>query len=383
MPTSPPPSESSRYPTRYKTWNPDGSGRHSHPQLPPPRPTRTQSAVEWLLFAVFGVLMLLAAVALYSAYSPAHKRVPNNVAQGFHDDRINIVLFGVGGENHPRHDELADAILMVSLKPSTKQAAVVSVPRDLWVHLNGYGTHRINYAHEIGNQGGYPGEGPGLLCDTISRVFQQPVHAYVRVDFSAFEKLIDDVGGVDIYCQRSFYDYLFRDGFAQGWHHLTGKRALAYARYRYVLGPDGDNFARELRQQQVISAMLSKLQQLGPQQTIRLLQAGTTLSKATQTNLTTTQMVTLYRAFHDIRPVNIRHVSLKPLTETFMVTRLGEPGEAVRPLRQDFSELQHVEETIFSSARQISTGDQILVTNAPISAQPARRLPNSILSAVD
>ena len=89
-------------------------------------------------------------------------------------------------------------------------------------------------------------------------------------------------------------DYLFHDGFSQGWHHLGGKRALAYARYRYVIGPEGDNFARELRQQQVVSALRGKLQRLSPQSALRFFQAATTLSKATETNLTTGQMVTLY-----------------------------------------------------------------------------------------
>lgn len=358
-----------RYPTRYNRLNPDGSGRFAHSTAEPPKPTRTQTAIEYTLFIIFGLLIALAGIALYTTNSPSHKVVPNTVAQGFKDDRINILLFGVGGERHPKHDELADSIMLVSLKPSTKQAAVVSVPRDLWVHLNGYGSHRINYAHAIGNQGGYPGEGPGLLTDTVARVFQQPVHAYVRVDFSAFEKLIDDVGGVDVQCQRGFYDFLFQDGFKSGWQHLDGKRALAYARYRYVVGPEGDNFARELRQQQVMNALMQKLQTLGAQETLRTLQAVSTLSSATKTNLTTGQMVSLYRAFHDVKSENIRHVSLKPLTEPFEVTRLGETGEAVRPRTADYSELQRVERAIFVSGRQISTDDQIQLTSAPAPTQ--------------
>ena len=374
MPASMP--DLQRYPTRL---NPDGSGRFTVKVVEPPKPTRTQSALEKFLFVIFALLLVLASVALYSAYSPSHKLVPNAIAAGIRDDRVNIVIFGVGGERHPKHDQLADAILLISLKPSTKQAALVSVPRDLWVHMNGYGTHRINYAHEIGNQGGYPGEGPGLLCDTVSQIFRQPVHAYVRVDFSAFEKLINDVGGIDVYCERSFYDYLFKDGFARGWHHLDGKRALAYARYRYVLGPDGDNFARELRQQQVMNALVTKLQHLGAQQTTRLLQAASTLSSATSTNLTTAQMITLYRMFHDIKPQAVRHVSLKPLTETFMVTRLGEPGQAVRTRTADFRELQSVEQSIFSSGAQISTDDQIRV-NDPAPPPPQ---PKSVLSAIN
>jgi LCP family protein required for cell wall assembly len=351
---------------RHTRWqNPDGSGRFVRADLGKARPTRLQSVVETMMFVVAGVLVSLALIALYTSFSPSHRIVPNRVSQGWAQDRVNILLFGVGGTNHPRHDNLADSIMLVSLKPSTGQAAIVSIPRDLWVHISGYGTHRINYAHEIGEQGGYPGEGPGLLSDTVSSVFNQPVHAFIRVDFAAFEKLIDNLGGVDVYCQHGFYDYLFHDGFAQGWHHLTGKRALAYARYRYVIGSEGDNYARELRQQQVVNALREKLQHMQPQQALGVLQAVTTLSGAAETNLTAPQLLSLYRTFHDIKPDQIRHVSLKPLTEPFEVTRLSEPGEAVRTHNGSFQDLQSLESSIFSSEQQVSTSDQIQFAATP------------------
>jgi LCP family protein required for cell wall assembly len=365
-------------PTRYSRWNPDGSGSDgSKPDIEklPPKATRTQSTIEIILFSVFAVLIVLAAVAIYTSYySSKYKTVPNSVDAGLKNDRVNIVLFGIGGSDHPKQDQLADSIMLVSLKPSTKQAAIVSVPRDLWVRIGQYGTHRINYAHEVGNQSGYPGKGAGLLCDTVSQIFHQPVNAYIRVDFSAFEKLIDDVGGVDVYCQRGFYDFLFHDGFSQGWHHLSGKRALAYARYRYVIGPEGDNFARELRQQQVVGALRDKMQRLGPQDALHVISTATTLSKATQTNLTTGQIVGLYRMFHDIKQQNIRHVSLKPMTEIFDVTRLAEPGQAVRVPNDDYRPLQAMAANIFQSEQQISTDDEIRVANVPLPPQPQAML---------
>ncbi|PYQ60984.1 MAG: hypothetical protein DMF58_06445 [Acidobacteria bacterium] len=274
-------------------------------------------------------------------------------------DRVNILVFGIGGSGHPTQDQLADSIVLISLKPSTKQAAIVSIPRDLWVRMGRFGTHRINYANQAGEMSGYPGEGAGLLCDTVSRTFNQPIHAFVRVDFAAFEKIVDQIGGVDVFCERSFYDFLFKDGFVRGWHHLDGKRALAYARYRYVIGPEGDNFARELRQQQVISAVRDKLQKTSPQTAFRLIQAASTLSSSSETNLTTTQMIQLYRMFHDIPQSQVRHVSLKPVTELFNVTRLAEPGIAVRTRTDDGRELQGLEANIFRSEREIRTPDQI------------------------
>ncbi|MCU1245898.1 MAG: putative LytR family transcriptional protein, partial [Acidobacteria bacterium] len=235
--------------TRYNRLNPDGSGRFEvKAPAGPVKATRSQSMLEYFLFGVFAVLFTLVGVAVYSSYSPKHRLVPNLFDAGMRADRVNILFIGIGGDSHPGGGkDLADSMMLASFKPSTGQVAVVSIPRDLWVKVGRYGTHRLNSAHSIGNDSGYPGAGPGLLGDTIAGIFGQPVHAFVRIDFAAFEKVIDDLGGVDVYVQRSFYDYLFKDGFTKGWHHLDGKRALAFSRYRYVIGSDGDNFARELR----------------------------------------------------------------------------------------------------------------------------------------
>lgn len=360
--------------TRYTRFNPDASGgvRKQSPEVP--KPTRGQYAMEIALFAVFGILLVLAGIALYTSNSASYKKVPNLVAEGLKQDRLNILLFGVGGDHHPNKDQLADSIMLISLKPSTGQAAVVSVPRDLWVHLGAYGTHRINYAHAIGNGSGYPGQGPGLLTNTVSKIFGQPVHAYARVDFDAFEKVIDAVGGIDVYCQRGFYDFLFKDGFAKGWHHLNGRRALAYARYRYIDGPEGDNFARELRQQQVMNALQDKLKRAEPQTVLRLIAALPSLSTTMQTNLTTPQIISLYRRFKGIDPKNVRHVSLKPLTQVFLVKRLTEPGEAVRPRTGDYREFQAVERSIFESQRAITAEGQIHFAAAPAPPKPANAI---------
>ena len=346
--------------TRYNRVNTDGSGEIDQQKAEPPKATRSQSVLEYVLFGVFGLLLVLGGFALYSAYSPSHNKVPNHFAEGMSQDRVNILLIGVGGDKHPGSGkDLADSILFVSLKPSTRQAAVISIPRDLWVRVGRHGTHRINAAHAIGNDSGYPGKGPGLLCDTVSQIFSQPVHAFIRVDFSAFEKLIDDLGGIDVNVERGFYDYLFQDGFPSGPQHFNGRRALAYTRYRYIIGPEGDNFARELRQQQVINGIRQRIAQQGPQNMIKLINAARSLSNKTDTNLTAAQLATLYRRFHDINPNEVRHVSLKPLSETFEVRRIADPGEAVRPRTGDWREFQQLARTVFSSGREISTPDQI------------------------
>jgi LCP family protein required for cell wall assembly len=349
----------------YSRLDPEKSGKYRRPKIA--EPTRSHRAVEWSLFALLAILMTLGGLALYTSYSSEFRKVPNHVAEGVSEDRVNVLLIGVGGDRHPGggHD-LADALILASFKPSTRQVALVSVPRDLYLKIGRYGSHRINTAHAIGEQSGYPGGGAGLTTDVVSQALQQPIHAFVRVDFAAFEKIIDDIGGVDINVQRGFYDYLFHDRFQAGPQHMNGKRALRYARYRYIEGPEGDNYARELRQQQVIDAMQAKLRNRGAADVLPLLKTVKTLSRYTDTNLTTAQMLWLYRDFHGVTDANVRHVSLKPFMEKFELRSISEPGEAVRPRNNSYAQVQTLMRTIFSDMRQVGTPDDIRLASSPI-----------------
>lgn len=323
--------------------------------------------VEYALFGVFGTLVLLAGLALYASYSPSFKEVPNLVEGGIEADQVNVLLIGVGGDAHVGGGkELGDSLILASFKPSTKQVAVISVPRDLYVRIGRYGKHRLNRAHMIGNQTGYPGGGPALTMATVGEIFGQPVHAFVRLDFAAFKRIIDDLGGIDLYVQRGFYDYLFRDRFDPGWQHMNGERALRFARYRYAIGPEGDNYARELRQQQVIDAVRAKLQQRNPGDVIRLIQMLKTLSDHTDTNLTTPQMVWFYRTFREVERQNIRPVSLKPFMQKFELRSIADPGEAVRPRAGNYTELHILMGNIFKGTEQIGTSEHIRLSDSPI-----------------
>ena len=226
---------------------------------------------------------------------------------------------------------------------------MISIPRDLYVRIGSYGKHRINEAHRIGNQTAYPGRGPKLLMDTVSETVGVPVHAFVRVDFAAFEKVVDQIGGVDVYVERSFHDFLFDDGFEKGWNHLDGERALLYARYRYVNDVrEGTIFAREERQQQVIQAVQKKLRDEDGA-ALRLIRAGKTLSDHTETNLTTPQMVWFYRTFGKVDPGSVKTVSLQPWVEIYEHRSLAGAAEAVRPRAGDFGELQGVVKNVFTT----------------------------------
>lgn len=336
----------------YSRINPDVSGGFRKPEADPPRATRRTRAVEILLFSTFGLIVVLAALSIWALYSPRWKEVPNRVDAGIEADRVNVLLIGIGGSSHiGGGKDLADALILASFKPSTREVAMVSVPRDLYLEIGSYGTHRINEAHRIGNQTAYPGRGPKLTMDTVEGIFGVPIHAFITVDFEAFEKIVDQVGGIDVLVETSFHDYLFDDGFEKGWQHLNGERALRYARYRYVrASAEGNTFARERRQQQVIDALRVKLRE-SRGAALHLIRAARTMSAHSATNLTNAQMVWFWRTFGEVEGEQVHRVSLEPYMEVFELRSLAGQGEAVRPLSGDFQDLQRVAKGIFSEQR--------------------------------
>lgn len=309
---------------------------------------------EILMFAFIGLVVVVGGIAAYAYFSPKMQKVPNRVADGFAADRINILLIGVGGDTHPGEGkDLADAIMLVSLKPSTKQVALMSLPRDFYVSMGDHGMHRLNAAHKFG--------GPAYLMQVVESATSQPVHAYARIDFRAFRGVIDAVGGIDVYVYRPFYDYLFKDGFAQGWQHMDGQRALRYARYRYIrASAEGNVFGRELRQQQVLQATKEKVRNLPPTEVLKLVNVARSVGNHTDTNLTATQIADLYSVFRNSRP---RNVSLKKYTEVFMVTTPGDNGEAVRPIGNDYAPIRRLAADVFNGREPIVARDEIQLTD--------------------
>ena len=336
------------------------------PRYDKPKDKKKKGPAEYLMFGFVVVLVAIVAIAAYAHFAPAMKEVPNRVSDGWKQDRINIVLIGIGGDTHPGEGkDLADSIIMASLKPSTGQVALISLPRDLYVPMdNGIGMQRLNAAHALGGRMGFKGQGPGFLVHTVEKTLNEPVHAYARIDFLAFEKVIDALGGVDVYVYRPFHDYLFNDGFEKGWHHLSGKRALRYARYRHIKASyEGNNFGRELRQQQVVDAIRDKVRNLDAASVMRLAKLAMNSSDYTSTNLTTPQMVELYSTFKNTQRADVRNVSLKKFTKIIKLTEPHLYGEAVAPPNNDYTKIRAMVKTVFNGRGPIVAPSEIQLTD--------------------
>ena len=158
---------------------------------------------------------------------------------------INILL--VGQDRRPGEGrQRSDTMILCSFNPETNELAMISFLRDLYVQIPGYSDNRMNAAYVFG---GFP-----LLKATLFQNFGVTVDGCFEVDFSGFKKIIDIVGGVDIYLTAAEAK-IVGDGAKEGVCHLDGDHALMYARIRKI---DSD-FQRTSRQRKVLNAIFNNI----------------------------------------------------------------------------------------------------------------------------
>lgn len=168
----------------------------------------------------------------------------------------NILLIGTDGRTDTDRGR-SDTMILLSINEKTNQAVLTSFMRDIYLHIpevNYYNRINAAYAH-----GGVP-----LLIKTIRENFKIQIDQYVQIDFTAFQYIIDTLGGVDIELTQAEIDYIGLRGQASpGIVHLNGSQALMYCRCRYVPkgNLDGD-FARTERQREFLAIMSEKLKGL-------------------------------------------------------------------------------------------------------------------------
>lgn len=316
-------------------------------QKPQPKPTRGQKVLELSLFAVFGITLALAGVALYATNRPEHRMVPNRFQAGVTADRVNILLIGsslrtrTGGDAQIR----VESLMLLSLQPSTGRAALMSLPLDLWVKIGRYGERPLRAAHSIGDDGGYPGAGTGLTVDTVRDIIDEPVHAYVRYSIGDIQRLVDALGGVDIEVRQGVYEYHSKSRFRPGPRHLNGTEAARYAYSGFIAGRTAANrFARERRQQDVLLAVLTKAMET--RKDVDSLRP--VLGSLTATNLQpkdTDLIVTALRRGDDVR-----RISFADCLDAFDMSSVTYRGEVVRPRTgTDFTTLQKIADAALDS----------------------------------
>ncbi len=277
---------------------------------------------------------------------------------GEKDDRINILLLGVGGYGH-QGSLLTDTIIMLSFKPSTKQVAMLSIPRDLTVEYPGnYYWRKINNAIAFGLEMEYPGGGEALAVDLVEDVTGQEIHYYGRIDFAGFEQIIDGLGGIKINVENSFVDYTYPTddyglqtlSFTAGEQIMDGETALKYVRSRHGTNGEGSDFARAKRQQKVLLALKNKFTSfstlINPQKISEIL---STLGTHTKTDLEIWEMLKIYNLSQNIKEDNIINFVIDNSPGGYLKTEVGLEGAYILvPSADDFSEIHDLSENIFS-----------------------------------
>jgi LCP family protein required for cell wall assembly len=216
--------------------------------------------------------------------------------------RINVLLLALDvsprRQGEGQGSPLSDTMILVTIDPATRTVGAMSIRRDLWVAIPGFDYNKINTAYKLGEDYKVDGGGAQLAMDTVEQLLGVPVNFYARVDFQAFETIIDKIGGVSItVTQPMLLDWQGNGNkftIEPGTYVMPGNYTLAYARTRDAAYGDGD-FARGSRQMEVIMAIRDRVLNLN---TLPTLIASAPaiygeVSSGVQTNMSLDQAVQL------------------------------------------------------------------------------------------
>ena len=247
---------------------------------------------KWLIFFI---VILATFITLAGAYIQARlSKVENSIHQEVEtvnlrekeikdDDSFSVLLLGIDNGAYGRDTEVgrSDTMLLVTVNEKLGKTTIVSIPRDSYTEIIGYGTNdKINHAYAFGKE--------KMSINSVQNMLNVPIDYYVTVDMSGLMGLVDAVGGLDITPVLTFtYE---GESFTEGVdRHVDGEAALRYARMRYD-DPEGD-MGRQKRQQYVIKKILEKL--LSITSVTRYEEILKTLENSVRTNFTIDKLLAI------------------------------------------------------------------------------------------
>ena len=211
------------------------------------------------VFSVFLCAMLAVGCVWAQQGLAALDNVTSGLISGAEANKITkepfvLYLSGVDHRGELTEKARSDVNILAVVNPTTKRVALINTPRDYYVDLAG-----TDSKDKLTHAGLY---GVETSMATLGNLYGIQVDHYIRIDFSGFISIIDAVGGVDVYSDQAFTSvgspgYYDPTTFAEGWNHLDGKSALAFARERHAFA-SGD-IQRGINQMKVIDAMANKL----------------------------------------------------------------------------------------------------------------------------
>jgi len=254
------------------------------------RHARMQRTVALTLSALSTVVLLIAGSGwLAASYISGHLTRVNAGTSGTPTSGpLNILLAGVDVRAgltlheqvllHVGHSTShnSDTLMLVHISADHRHLELVSLPRDSWVRIPGYGMNKINAAIGLG--------GPALMVRTVERATGLTINDFVEVNFLGFVKIINALGGVDICVPYAVDDPYSGLHMAAGRHHVNGVTALQFARDRHSFALS--DLARISDQQQLLASVLSEASSSGtladPVKFARFLAAATSAVRVDQ-----------------------------------------------------------------------------------------------------
>ena len=199
------------------------------------------------------------------------------------NDSFSVLLLGIDNGAYGRGTEVgrSDTMLVVTVNEKLGKTTIISIPRDSYTEIIGYGTNdKINHAYAFGQE--------SMSINSVQNMLNIPIDYYVTVDMGGLMGLVDAVGGLDITPILTFtYE---GESFTEGeFRHVDGEAALRYARMRYD-DPEGD-MGRQKRQQYVIQKLVEKL--LNITSVTRYEEILKTLENSVRTNFTLDKLLSI------------------------------------------------------------------------------------------
>lgn len=171
----------------------------------------------------------------------------------------NFLMFGLEIEN-------ADTIMIASVNTQDSTIKLTSILRDTYIDIEGYNPNKLNAFFSLG--------GAQTLMNVIEDKYRIKIDGYAYINFTAFEKIVDYLGGIAIELGEEEAEYLNTTNYISdpknrtvtpGWNELNGNQALGYCRIRLVktIGGANDDYGRTLRQRRVVRAIFNKYKSKG------------------------------------------------------------------------------------------------------------------------
>ena len=236
-----------------------------------PRPRRKKKR-RWPLVTLVVILLIAAwpAYLLFDANSHLKRIDALSGAAGTSGTTYLLAGSDSRGDGSVPDDtegQRADSIMLVHVAPNG-QTSNISLPRDTYVEIPGYGWDKLNAAYSYG--------GPTLLVQTVEQLTGLTIDHYAEIGMGGVSNIVDAVGGVNLCYDLTVNDERSELNWEAGCHDADGKTALAFARMRYS-DPLGD-IGRAQRQRQVVSKTVSKAMQpatlINPSSALRVERAG-------------------------------------------------------------------------------------------------------------